>query len=317
MTGFVNILKESGMTSSDVVVKVRGILRRATGQKCKVGHLGTLDPMATGVLPIAIGNATRLFDISLDKTKTYVAEFQFGLMTDTIDSTGIIQSQDHKIPNISEIEAVLPRLIGKIDQIPPLYSAKSIDGKRAYKYAREGKIVELEPKQIEIFDIKLIDIDNNSDNDCADKFSFVIVCSSGTYIRSIARDMGELLGTKAIMSSLKRTESGPFYIENAVALTDFEQDPLNNILDIDIMLNRMSFVNIDTEINQNVAYCLINGIKMSRGEARLQDIFVTCDDKRVSVATMANGEMFLIKFNNQNFALAKFDNDRLLPTIRL
>ena len=140
MKGFVNIYKPSGMTSSDVVVKVRGILRRATGEKQKVGHLGTLDPLATGVLPIAIGNATRLFDYMQDKVKVYEATFKFGVTTDTLDSDGTVTDTQQISICRDDIERVSERFIGTVEQMPPQYSAKSVGGRRAYDIAREGGI---------------------------------------------------------------------------------------------------------------------------------------------------------------------------------
>ena len=143
MNGFINLFKPIDMTSSDAVVKTRGILKRALGEKLKVGHLGTLDPLATGVLPIAIGKATRLFDYSQQKRKVYIAEFRFGATTDTLDGGGKLLSSGSYVPSIDEILQVLPRFSGEIEQIPPQYSAKSVGGKRAYDIAREGGHVEL------------------------------------------------------------------------------------------------------------------------------------------------------------------------------
>ena len=158
MKGFVNIYKPSGMTSSDVVVKVRGILRRATGEKQKTGHLGTLDPLATGVLPIAVGNATRLFDYMQKKTKVYIAMFKFGETTDTLDRGGVVTCVDGKTVNSKDIELVLTDLVGEIDQLPPQYSAKSIGGRRAYDIAREGGIAELKPKTVSIRSIEILSL---------------------------------------------------------------------------------------------------------------------------------------------------------------
>ena len=213
MKGFVNINKPLGMTSSDVVVKVRGILRRASGEKQKVGHLGTLDPQGSGVLPIAVGTATRLFDFMQEKTKVYQATFVFGKETDTLDGVGKVVETSDILPTKEQISDFVSSYCGEIDQIPPQYSAKSVDGKRAYDLAREGKTVDLTPKRVNIIYVKLIEAVNRvahlangnyalSENE----YAFEIACSSGTYIRSIARDVAHALGTVGYMSSINRIQ---------------------------------------------------------------------------------------------------------------
>ncbi len=204
MTGFINVNKAAGVSSAKEV----SVIKRLTGTPC--GHMGTLDPMASGVLPVAIGNAARLFDYFLDKRKKYVATFRFGADSDTLDSTGKVIENAGRVPSIKEIEEVLPQFLGEISQIPPRFSAKNVSGKRGYELARAGVEFELPPKTVKIFDLKVFD---NSKIDCYD---FEIECGGGTYIRSLARDIAQKLGTCAIMSSLTRTRSGLFSIENAV-----------------------------------------------------------------------------------------------------
>lgn len=233
------------MTSSDAVVKVRGILRRATSEKQKVGHLGTLDPLAVGVLPIAVGNATRLFDSMQKKRKTYIATFKFSQTTDTLDRGGKIVKNDTVKVEKTQILEVIPKLLGEISQIPPQYSAKSVNGRRAYDLAREGETVLLQPKTVNIYSIKLLACSGEtvslpcnvfdegnyqitnygyalSDNE----FAFEIECGSGTYIRAIARDMANYLGTVGYMTSLCRTSSGAFSLDGAVTFKKFEENPL-------------------------------------------------------------------------------------------
>ena len=228
MKGFVNINKPLGMTSSDVVVKVRGILRRASGEKQKVGHLGTLDPQGSGVLPIAVGTATRLFDFMQEKTKVYQATFVFGKETDTLDGVGKVVETSDILPTKEQIEAFVATYHGKIDQIPPQYSAKSVDGKRAYDLAREGKTINLTPKRVNIIYVKLIEavdgiahLANGNYALSENEYAFEIACSSGTYIRSIVRDLAALCGTVGTMTDLIRTKSGVFEIENSVKVEDF------------------------------------------------------------------------------------------------
>ena len=214
MNGFININKASGVSSAREV----GIIKRISGTPC--GHMGTLDPMASGVLPIAIGNAARLFDYFLSKRKKYVATFRFGVDYDTLDTTGNLISEGKRVPSREEILAVLPSLTGEIDQIPPRYSAKCVNGKRGYMLARSGEDFTLPPKRVSIYGIDLLSSDGVSE------YVFGIECGGGTYVRSVARDMAERLGTVAAMSALVRTASGPFTIENSVTTQELNADNL-------------------------------------------------------------------------------------------
>ena len=217
MTGFININKETGVSSAFVVNKVK----RLSGMPA--GHMGTLDPLASGVLPVALGNACRLFDYFSDKKKTYLARFRFGVTTETLDSEGekIVKGG---VPSEKEIQNALVLLTGKIMQVPPVYSAKSVNGVRSYQLARAGKEVELKAKQVEIFDFRL------SEQTAEDEFAFEIVCSSGTYIRALARDLAEQLNTYAYLSALSRTASGICKIEDAVSLTELTKENIANYL---------------------------------------------------------------------------------------
>ena len=204
MTGFIVVNKEVGVSSAHEV----NLIKRLTHTPC--GHMGTLDPMADGVLPVAIGNTARLFDYFLNKRKKYIATFLFGSDSDTLDVTGKLSKTDGYIPTEKEITEILPRLCGEIMQVPPRYSAKNVSGKRGYELARAGVEFELPPKKVSIYSIKLLKKVTEA------SYSFEIECGGGTYIRSIARDMGAYLNTCAIMSELTRTESGCFKIENSV-----------------------------------------------------------------------------------------------------
>jgi len=215
LSGFINLNKPSGISSN----KALSILKYTLKQNnivTKVGHFGTLDPLASGVLPVALGRAARLFDYSLNKVKRYSADFLFGTQTDTLDIEGKATAACDKVVTAKEVRKALPKLIGKQMQIPPAYSAKSVGGSRAYDLARKGLEVELAPKEITVFSFDLIkDLGNNA-------FSFDIVCGGGTYIRSLARDLGALLGTYGIMTALTRTQSGSFTIADAVELKTLE-----------------------------------------------------------------------------------------------
>lgn len=214
MTGFINVDKSYGDSSAKAV----SVVKKLSGVSC--GHMGTLDPMATGVLPVAIGNATRLFDYFLKKRKTYVATFVFGEDYDTLDTTGKLISSGGIVPTAEEIQKVIPSLVGEIMQIPPKYSAKNVNGRRGYELARAGVDFELPPKKVNVYSIKLLNkVDEKS-------FSFEIDCGGGTYIRSIARDMASALNKVAAMSSLVRTASGPFKIEDSIKLDKLNKENL-------------------------------------------------------------------------------------------
>lgn len=218
MTGFINVNKAAGVSSAREVA----IIKRLTGTPC--GHMGTLDPMADGVLPVAVGNAARLFDYFLKKKKTYVATFKFGDDYDTLDTTGSVIKSGGRTPTVDEIEKVIPSLIGEVMQIPPNYSAKNVNGKRGYMLAREGVEFSLPPKQVEIDSIKLLSFDGDR------SFKFEIECGGGTYIRSIARDMAAALNTYAAMSALTRTKSGNFSMESAVRTDVLTKENISEFL---------------------------------------------------------------------------------------
>ncbi len=294
MKGFVNIYKPSGMTSSDVVVKVRGILRRATGEKQKTGHLGTLDPLATGVLPIAVGNATRLFDYMQKKTKVYIAAFKFGETTDTLDRGGVVTCVDGKTVNSKDIELVLTDLVGEIDQLPPQYSAKSIGGRRAYDIAREGGIAELKPKTVSIRSIEILSlpeteiaIQNERYTLGHNEFAFRIVCGSGTYIRAIARDMAALMNTVGYMTSLCRVQSGDFFIESSVAIDAFESEPLKYLMPIDTALKDYDNLILDGADGERA----LNGVPVKCEKEYNQPFMVNVAGQIVGIGETKDGYM--------------------------
>ena len=220
MLGFISVNKKKGDTSAYVVNRIKKLV----GKNKSCGHMGTLDPLASGVLPVAIGQATRLFPFLLDKRKSYLADFDFSFTTPSLDLETEPYLTTEKKANEKEILSVLPSLIGEVMQIPPAYSAKCVDGKRSYKLARRGVEVELQPKKVRIDDIRLVD---RLSETC---FRFEIDCRGGTYIRSIARDLGAALSLPATMTNLVRTRSGIFTIENSFSLDEIEQKGLSECL---------------------------------------------------------------------------------------
>ncbi len=213
MLGFLNLHKSQGFTSHDCVAKVRRIL-----QMKQVGHGGTLDPDAVGVLPIALGRATRLLQF-LPTDKTYIGTIKLGIVTTTDDLAGeVITSQPVAELNLATIAQALEKFQGKISQIPPRYSAIQVQGKRLYDLARAGVAIDVPVREVEIFSIKIIDWRSQE----FPELDIEINCGAGTYIRSIARDLGEILGTGGTLATLKRTQSGGFNLNEAITLQELE-----------------------------------------------------------------------------------------------
>lgn len=223
MNCLVNIYKPLGISSSDVVIKCRNAMSKALGYKVKCGHMGTLDPLAEGVLVLGFGKATRLFDYMQIKTKRYVATVTFGTTTDTLDREGRVVATSG-LPKCDRIADALEAFRGEISQIPPAYSAISIDGVRAYELARQGSEVELPGRKVTIFDIHALD--RHCEGEYCQSIEIEVECSSGTYIRSLARDIADGLGVAGHMSSLQRTASGQYTMQDSVDLDDFLTQPL-------------------------------------------------------------------------------------------
>ena len=211
MNGFINFFKPEGMSSAYCA----GLAKKKFNLPC--GHMGTLDPLASGVLPVGVGKASRLFRFLLEKVKIYEAEFTFGSETDTLDRGGSVVKSGGRIPTAAEIEAALPSFVGRIMQIPPKFSAKCVNGTRGYRLARAGEAFELPPKEVEIFSLRAEETARK------DTFRFTVACGGGTYIRSLCRDVAEKCGTVATMTKLVRTRSGAFTAENAVPFDEFKE----------------------------------------------------------------------------------------------
>jgi tRNA pseudouridine55 synthase len=211
LAGLIVIDKPEGPTSHDVVGRVRRILHET-----RVGHAGTLDPLASGVLPIALGEATKLAGRLLDATKAYEFAIRFGEGTDTLDAEGqVTETSDHR-PTQEEVAAILPRFTGSIEQVPPAYSALKIDGKPAYERSRAGETVEMKPRTVTVHELHVVD-------SSADQATLSATVSKGTYIRSLARDMATALGTVGHVGMLRRTRAGPFTLDQAISLDFLSQ----------------------------------------------------------------------------------------------
>lgn len=211
INGIIIVDKESGFTSHDVVAKMRGIC----GQK-KIGHTGTLDPAATGVLPVCLGNGTRLCDMLTDKEKEYVAELLLGVETDTQDTTGKILAEHPAEVSETEVRKVCDSFLGDYEQVPPMYSALKVNGKKLYELARAGKEVERKPRPVKILELEILEYR-------LPVVKMRVVCSKGTYIRTLCADIGKKLGCGGTVQSLRRTAVGRFTQEAAVTLGQLQQ----------------------------------------------------------------------------------------------
>ncbi len=284
MIGVIVVNKPQGISSNNVVVKIKKILNER-----KVGHLGTLDPLATGVLPICIGKATRLFNYFLKKKKKYIARFQFGFQTDTLDLEGNVIKSCKYIPTLSQInEAIKKNFLGKIMQIPPIYSSKKINGKNAYDFARSGKDVDLKACPVEIFSFI-------SKQVTKDIFEFIIECSSGTYIRSLARDLGESCNSCATMVSLQRIESGCFSLRNSINYEDLSFENIkNNLISIEEILKNFNKI----DINENLYKKLRNGIKIPINSPKnyINDYAVFCSNKVVGIGKIIDNKLSIVTY---------------------
>lgn len=218
LSGLLNIHKPQGMTSRQVVNQIQKLVRPT-----KIGHAGTLDPLATGVLVVCVGPATRLIRFVQEQPKAYIGEFILGMRSDTDDTTGVVtETPNCPVITREQLETRLPAFQGQIEQVPPQYSAVHIDGQRAYKRARRGESFDIQPRLVEVYELELLAFD-------FPRFQLRIVCGSGTYIRSIGRDLGEQLGCGAIMDSLVRTRIGEFKLSTAMKLD--EEISLESIAD--------------------------------------------------------------------------------------
>jgi len=216
LNGFINIDKPLGITSNDVIFKVKKLLYPIFG-KVKIGHTGTLDPLASGVLPVALGEATKTVQFQMENKKTYEFTIKFGSETSTDDAEGEVTKTSDVIPSEKDIKAILPTFIGEIFQTPPIYSAIKVNGKRAYLLAREGKSFNLSARKNYIHDLTLLEKVSNTE------FKFQVTANKGFYVRSIAKDIAKSLNSAGHISYLRRTANGPFTLENAITLDKFEK----------------------------------------------------------------------------------------------
>lgn len=261
--GIIIINKEKGYTSHDVV----NVVRKTLGMR-KVGHTGTLDPEAEGVLPICLGKGTKVSDMLMFSDKEYIAGIKLGVATDTQDIWGEVIKTSDKTVSREEFERVLNSFVGEITQVPPMYSAIKVNGKKLYEYAREGKEVERKERKVTIYGIDILSFD--------DEIKIKVACSKGTYIRTLINDIGEALGTYACMNSLTRTKSSVFTLENAVTLDELRAYAENgtaneHIMSIDSVFESYPEICLDDEQTFRITNGAPSGVKAEVGTYRAYD----------------------------------------------
>lgn len=249
MNGLLNIYKEKGMTSFQVVAAVK----RIAGTK-KVGHTGTLDPEAEGVLPICVGRATKLVDYMMEGEKIYRAAFQFGKISDTLDAFGKVEETGKPLPGKAEVIESLKSFLGTTKQIPPMYSALKVQGKRLYELARSGEEIEREARVIHVSKLELLEYDEMKGEGI-----FLLHCSKGTYVRSIIDDLGRMLGAGAIMTELVREGTGVFHMDSSVTLSQLETDGvMEHLIAMEDVLKVFPALSVpDAYLN-----LIVNGVKV-------------------------------------------------------
>ncbi|MCR5553419.1 MAG: tRNA pseudouridine(55) synthase TruB [bacterium] len=281
MLGFLCVNKPRGISSAKVVSRVKYLTKE------KVGHLGTLDPLAEGLLVIAIGKATRLFDYFLNKDKIYLASCKFGEETDTLDLGGKVVKNCKIKPTKEKICEIIAKMVGKCKQIPPIYSAKNIDGKRAYSLARSGEEVKLEPKEIEIYSLDLINYDGEN-------LTLRIHCSSGTYVRAIFRDIAYSLNSCSTTTMIKREKAGLFSICDAVDFDKLDENLIkNNLISVQEIFNDEEKI----VLNKTQILNLLQGktVKISNDNIK-NALFITDDNVAYGLGNVTNGVIKITAF---------------------
>lgn len=288
LNGIINVYKPKGMTSHDVVYRLRRILRIK-----KIGHTGTLDPDAEGVLPMCIGRGTKTADMLTAADKQYLAEVTLGSATDTQDSSGTVLKSAEVSVNQADIHNTINKFIGDINQIPPMYSAIKIGGRKLYELAREGVEIERKPRPVRItnIEVKNFDLENQ-------RFSMIVDCTKGTYIRTLCNDIGEELGCFAHMSGLVRTKSGRFDLDSSYTLEDIESMFKRGDLMFFTTIDKVFSEYEELTIPDNLAFKMCNGVRVKcPGTVNEGNIYRIYDKnhKFLTISKAENGRFTILK----------------------
>ena len=275
MDGIIIINKPKNCTSHDIVRKAKKFFNE------KVGHTGTLDPNATGVLPLLVGKGTQIAKYIINHDKTYVAILQLGEKTDTADVEGnSIETKEVSEQSLKteKVKEVLKSFIGKQEQIPPIYSAIKVNGKKLYDYARKGEKVEIQPRQIEIYDMELINVDKTNKT-----IEFKVDCSKGTYIRTLCENIAEKLDTVGYMKELNRTKVGEFSIDDSITIEQLENGNYNNFITVEDYFKNYENINL----NEKKLQLFLNGVQLT---CNLEDVIyrIYFDNEFIGIGTVKN-----------------------------
>ena len=304
MNGIILINKEKGCTSHDVVYKVKKLTNS------KVGHTGTLDPNATGVLPLLIGEATKISKYLINHDKEYEVVLELGKKTSTADVEGEVIKEKEVPAEIFEeqhVKEILKTFIGKQEQVPPIYSAIKVNGKKLYEYARKGQEVKLEPRKIEIYDIELLNINKDEK-----QISFRVKCSKGTYIRSVCEDIAEKLGTVGFMKELKRTVVGDFKIENAITVEELKEKIENKDYTYIISIEEIFKENDRIDLKSQNYSKYVNGVKLDIENCKITESDATLRNiKADPKESNLKDEVYKIYLDNKFIGLGTVSENKL------
>lgn len=289
LDGWLIIDKPYNMGSTTVVNKLKRFLH-----PYKIGHAGTLDPLATGVLPIALGQATKTIPYVMDGSKTYQFEVTWGTETNTDDSEGEVTFSSDKRPQKTEIEKLLPHFTGIIQQTPPIYSALKINGKRAYELARRGETVELKPRAVTIYALKIL-------NHTLQKTVFEVECGKGTYVRSLGHDLGRCLDCYGHISMLRRIKCGPFLLNHSILLENFEKE----VYDV----STLSLIPVLTALDD----ILVLAVDKEQAKALMQGKALKAFHFESQLRAVQKGSILTIKYHDQLIALARYEDSLIKP----
>ena len=306
LNGWLIIDKPYEMGSTNVVSKLKWLLHPK-----KIGHAGTLDPLATGVLPIALGKATKTIPFVMDGKKTYRFTVKWGMQTSTDDVEGEITASSDKRPTLSEIKAILPQFIGDIMQTPPAYSALKIDGVRAYELARKGEAPEMKARPVHVDDLRIVPVDleccplddgDSQEDTQQNETMFEVDCGKGTYVRSLGREMGEKLGCFGHITMLRRIKCGPFCEKDTILLANLEKNDYNT--------NALSIIPVDTALS-DISVLAVNEVQAKR---LINGQTISCKEfERADLEGVTHETVVGLKFEKHIIALAKIERGGIKP----
>ena len=300
--GIINVYKKAGFTSHDVVAKLRGICKQK-----KIGHTGTLDPDAVGVLPVCLGSGTKLCDMLTGETKEYIAGFQLGIATDTQDISGKILEEKEVCVSTEQVKEMLSHFVGELQQVPPMYSALKVGGKKLYELAREGKEVERKARPITIYELELLKAEHP-------EYEIRVVCSKGTYIRTLCHDIGQALSCGAVMTSLVRSRVGEFRLKDAKTLDELQElADQGRLQEAVIPVEEMFHALPAIQVSDGAQKALLNGNQLKRSEVLAKEE-AGIIGKMLQGFPVDQGEYRVYSMDSRFCAIYRYEGDRRLFT---